>query len=226
MAKADNLVIHTHLGLGDHFICCGLVRKIISQNEHKNYYIACKRQNLESVKPLFNDIKNAYLIAVNHDHEVPTYIPENSEYIKVGFGACPGVRFDIAFYQQLGFTIQDKYDYFKINRNLDKERELIAKACPEGEYIFVQDVSSVGKFNLKVPENLKIVKPDPSLGHSAVDYLGVIEKAKQVHLLHSSFLTLTDLALDRDELYFHRVKAGSDDELNPNLQRKWVIIDY
>ena len=59
MANAENLVIHTHLGLGDHFICCGLVRKIIFKNEYKNYYIACKRQNLESVKPLFNDIKNA-----------------------------------------------------------------------------------------------------------------------------------------------------------------------
>jgi len=226
MPDFENLVIHTHLGLGDHFICCGLVRKLALKGDYKKYYVAVKKNNFSSVKPLYSDLENIDFIVVTQDNEVGGSLPPNSEYLRVGFFQRPWLRFDIGFYDQVGFDIKDKYEYFKINRNIEKEKEVIDKVCPQGDFIFVNNTSSSGTFDFKIDNNLPVVLPDPSLEFAAVDYLGVIEKAKEVHLLHSSFLCLTDLALNRGELFFHRVKKSSDDELNPDLRLNWTKIDY
>ena len=42
------LIIHHHLGLGDHFVCNGLVRFIIDKNNYEQYYIPAKENERES----------------------------------------------------------------------------------------------------------------------------------------------------------------------------------
>jgi len=227
MANAKKLLIHTHLGLGDHFICCGVVRKTILRNEYEEYVVACYKHNYESVVLLFNDLKNTTVKIVESDREVEgmSHEPEY-DYFRVCHWHVPGKGFDYSFYSMPGgYCIEDKRDYFKINRDFEKEKQLIEKLCPQEDFIFVQDTSSVGDFNLNIPpHNFKVVKPDPSLGFAAAHYLGVLEKAKQIHVLHSSFISLIDLALIRDELYYHRIKKSPYPD--PTLFQNWKLIDY
>ena len=228
MTKAKNLLIHTHLGLGDHFICCGLVRKIILKNEYEKYFIVCKKKNYNSVKYLFNDLKNTYAIEVENDKQVQQLLNADFDYFKSAYREIPGKKFDYSFYNIPGYSIEDKLNYFKINRNTDKERDLINALGINGDYIFVHDISSSGIFDLNIPStNYKIVKPDPNLNFPAVYWLGVIEKAKQIHVIDSSFVSLIDLALKREELYFHNIKtAAFGHEVSPTLFQNWNIIKY
>ena len=97
MTKAKNLIIHTHLGLGDHFICCGLVRKTILKNEYEKYFIVCKKHNCNSVKYLFNDFKNAEILEVDNDDQVKQFLNADFDYLKSSYWEIPGKKFDYSF---------------------------------------------------------------------------------------------------------------------------------
>jgi hypothetical protein len=90
------------------------------------------------------------------------------------------------------------------------------------EYIFVHDESSVGTFDLQLPDGYKVIKPT-SRDYRLLDFLKVIENAKQVHCIDSSFLNMIDVIVDRDELYFHHIKHPAG---RPTLKDSWTIINY
>jgi hypothetical protein len=51
----NSIILHTHLGLGDMFICNGLVRKFVAENDYDQYYVVCKRYYMHSVEPMYSD---------------------------------------------------------------------------------------------------------------------------------------------------------------------------
>ncbi len=72
--------IYPHLGLGDFFICNGMLRKIIRDDEE--YLIFSHKQNLESLKFMFRDLKNINFISgyqdyATNDNFVYEYILKN-----------------------------------------------------------------------------------------------------------------------------------------------------
>ena len=66
------LIIHHHLGLGDHFVCNGLVRFIIDKNNYEQYYIPAKEQNFLTVKEMYSDLNNVenFLQAQTHANKI------------------------------------------------------------------------------------------------------------------------------------------------------------
>ena len=50
-----NYYIYHHLGLGDHFICNGLVRQFIDKNKLSCVSVVVKTSNLKNVQRMFKD---------------------------------------------------------------------------------------------------------------------------------------------------------------------------
>ena len=53
--------IYHHLGLGDHIIVNGLIRKIIKDDGL--YFLFCKKHNVDSVEFMFKDLTNLKIIS-------------------------------------------------------------------------------------------------------------------------------------------------------------------
>ena len=67
--------IYHHLGLGDHIICNGLVRKI--KESHEKVVVFCKTPNYENVSYMFKDDSNIIIKPFDTDELVSQYIQTN-----------------------------------------------------------------------------------------------------------------------------------------------------
>ena len=223
----NSIILQTHLGLGDMFICNGLVRKFVAENDYDQYYVVCKRRYLHSVEPMYSDDDRITVVPIqaNDEYKEVKDLPLKASTLRIGHENLNtvGQRFDQSFYHQVGFSIEDKYGEAKVSRDADAEERCYSELVSgDEEYIFVHDESSVGTFDLQLPDRYKVIKPT-SRDFTPLDFLKVIENAKQVHCIDSSFLNMIDVTLDRDELYFHDVKNPDG---RPTLKDSWTIINY
>lgn len=227
MSSTRTLLIFTHLGLGDHIMCCGLSRHIISKAEYDHYYIRCADGNARNVAPLFNDLKNVSLSLLSNP------IPSHCGILKIGFGHLhPHKHIDQSFYDQVGIPLSYKWSKFHIERDMGKEQVCFEKNTPRGDYIFVHDHCSGGggtgksNYELRIDSKLPQVRPT-DLDYTIGNYLTVIERAKEVHVLNSSFLNLIDLSCDRKNMFFHNANSFHVPMSDPILPKdKWVLVRY
>src|ERR1051325_7369597 len=136
----DELQVYHHLGLGDHIICNGLVRKLCTT--HHTVYCFTKRQYISSVSFMYRDEPKIQLIPVEGDWEVPLKTNREIPLLKVGFEKLDrsSSNFDESFYRQLGFDFGLRWNNFYIERDYEIERELFRKVNPSNTpYIFVHD---------------------------------------------------------------------------------------
>ncbi len=202
--------IYTHLGLGDHIICNGLLRKIISQDFE--YLIFAKKHNYESVRFMLKDLSNVTIISVQDDNEAKKIINENNnECIKVGHEFLKGIiDFDVQFYNQMNVNFSERWESFYVERDFKKEEDLYNKLNPNNEkYIFVHDdVERNYKINSQF--NKKVIKPIKGLTDNIFDYLKIIENAEEIHCIDSSFRMIIDsLKIEDKKLYFHTYSRGN-----------------
>jgi hypothetical protein len=203
--------IYQHLGLGDHIICNGLVRTLISNNDE--YYIFVKSHNLTSVKFMYNDITNLKYISVKNDESVKKFIEQNNikfENLKIiGFDRHSKAKnFDDSFYLQHNVPFSYRWDKFFVKRDVEREYNFFKKfQIPEGEYVFIHDDH---RRNFRINENkilnknLPILRPIDGLTDNIFDYCYLMEKSKESHFIDSSFRLIFDsLKMRNDDIFFH-----------------------
>lgn len=221
---SNNVILHTHLGLGDMFICNGLIRKFIHESNYEKYYLVCKTKYFRTVKKMYLDEPKIMIIPIEgiNEYEEVYHLDLEGDLLRIGHEHLNhDLNFDVSFYQQLGYTIADKFKWSKITRNPIIEDDCYEEETPDEDYIFVHDKSSVGVVDLDIETELPTVKPD-NMNYDLVDYLKVIENAKEIHCLNSSFLNMIDLVFEKDNMYFHK---GKNIHV-PNINSNWIIIEY
>lgn len=214
--------IYHHLGLGDHISCHGIVRHF-SEIEDK-ICLFIKPHNLDNVKRMFSDINNIDYI-VGDDNFVNDYISKNkiNNLIKVGFDLNKTDNFEIQFYNMANLPIEFKYTKFHVERNYDKEIEIFnSLSLKKNEYIFVHD----GGYEINetlYPKDIQIVKPN---GHGLFDWMYVIENAKEIHCIDSSFICLIDcMDLPNIPLNNHRYVRKYPDYIKLYTTKNWKFIE-
>ena len=222
-------IIHTHLGMGDMFICNGLIRKVVKEDKYEKYYVICKEKNFKTIEAMYSDDDKISVISIKGENEYREVhnlglSPNN---LRVGHEHLnPNIRFDESFYVQLNLTIEDKWKEFKLNRDIDEEERVYNQlvSMPNEEYIFVHDESSLGKVDLKIESKMKIIKPRLGITDNMINFLKVIENAKEIHCVDSSFLSMIDLSVkETSASYFlHDVRKTH----SPILSPKWSLIKY
>jgi hypothetical protein len=73
----NSIMVYHHLGLGDHFVCNGLVRAVLEQTKAKRLYLPTKENNMVTVQQMYSDDSRIVCLPVRTDNDVFS-LPENS----------------------------------------------------------------------------------------------------------------------------------------------------
>lgn len=198
-----SVLIHHHLGLGDHIMMNGCVRHLYESNPNSTILLIVKQMHANNVDYMYRDLKNRLrllpIAGNNEDQEVSLYLKEYAQAVhyRIGFESfysllndSPDAGCDELFYKQLNMPYQYRWDKSYFKRDEEKEIEALNKVNPSGEpYIFVHDDPQRG-FNLNINSNYKIVKNDPSIG--LFHLFKILSEAEEVHLMESSIRCLLE----------------------------------
>lgn len=212
------MIIHHHLGLGDHFICNGLVHYI--HKLQNDITLICKIKNLPTVKSLYYDsgIKIHAIEGNNEIQETLQYATYNQEkIIFIGFGNCSLIDWDKSFYNQLGIDFSERYDSFRIPKKLPEQIKL------NSPYIFIHNQSSEKSFNLNTRSDLPKFIVEKSQTDNLLSYIDLINNAEEIHCIDSSLYHLIDSIDRKDNLYYHDIRKHT---YSFRVSSKWKIIKY
>lgn len=224
----DIVFLYHHLGLGDHFVCNGLVRYVLAQSSCSRLYIPTKEHNLFTVQQMYSDDRRILCLPVKSDLDVPS-LPElkpnpatSAVLYQVGFSKCRE-DWDVSFYDSIGLDFSIRWNWFKINRNLESENTLkkslgLNKQEP---YCVVHDNGSIGDFPIRVNSDLRVVKVEKK-SSSLLDWCSVIEGAEEVHCVDSSVVHLAQM-LNVKRGVFHNIRTKST---LFKLKKEWQVIEY
>lgn len=191
------IFIKQHLGLGDCIIHNGMVRKICETHKQADVYVPCQSYNLTNIKFMYRDnpkIKilemndrqmNYHLQTTKYDHVVYSHFDKGTVYNY-------GVYGDDAFYLHAGFDPADRINYFFVQRNFEQENQLYEQLISKinsKEYIFLHEKpeQNIVINRNKISSLLPIIYAEPD--YNFFDLLTTIEKAKEVHVISSCFLS-------------------------------------
>jgi len=215
MEKFKELVLHHHLGLGDHIVCNGLVYGIIEKYEVDKLYLMVKDVNLPTVKKLYED--SDIVIPVSIPYE--TYEQEQlfvANYLKdivhlniIYTGGGSGY-FDFEFYSTAGIEFEERWTKFKLPLDESGSKQFFSKFIKDKDYCLVHCHGSPQQYVLDIKTDLPIYYIESGLTDTILDWVDVIKNAKELHCIDSSIIHLADsLDLNAEKLYYHDVGRGS-----------------
>lgn len=226
----NSIYIYHHLGLGDHIICNGLVRHFAEQ--YDRVFLFTKPVNVKNVLRMYEDNAQIKIIAMD-DFEIRSFIeisPDNN-YLIIGhdrffqiMNSSENIKtFDEIFYDMAEIPPIYKWDKFYFKRDLEKERNAYYNILQlrDGEnFIFIHE-SQERPVIKEIPRGIRQIRPD-NKELSIYDFLYTIEKAKEVHVMNSSFMNLIDCIQLRNEgLFYHEYSRPN---INAALKMNWKII--
>lgn len=226
----SRLIIHHHLGLGDHFICNGLVHAIYQKLSLSEIFVPTKEHNMCSVRDLYRaypHVKIIELPKIEYENE-DRFIIERSRteeipLLKISYCGAKHEFFDASFYDQIGIPLQSSWDDFYAPTQTGKSAALFQSVTKGQPYCLVSDTGSIGKFKLKISTQLPIVHIDPTQSDSLLDWIEIIKNADEIHCIDSSVIHLADrLNLRTHQLVYHNIGRGA----KFHLRKKWTLQEY
>lgn len=209
--KFKELVLHHHLGLGDHIICNGMVYGIIEKYDVEQLYLMVRSNNLPTVNNMYEDCDIVIPVSLPYEnyHQEQKFIAEyrtDIPHLDIMYTGDPKTYFDLEFYTMAGVDFQDRWDKFKMPKDNTASIELYKQIIKDTEYCLIHCEGSEGKYDLNIDTNLPKVYIDPKLSRSALDWADIIKNAKEIHCIDSAIIHLVDsLELSAEKLYYHEV---------------------
>lgn len=210
------VLMHHHLGLGDHIICNGLVRHIHSI--HGNLVLACKPHNLKSVRSMYCDTNIEFL--VGDDARAESLYSNYDKVYRVGFESLNysnGIAIEKQFYELCGLSHSLKYNgiFPRIDTNI---------VHPIGDFIFIHDDPRRG-MPIMLNNTMKVYKPNVEDNRSILEYRDIIKTAKEIHVIESSFMHLIECLPEEisGKLYVHKIRSYLPSE-SPILIKDWTYV--
>lgn len=234
----SSIILLHHLGLGDHFICHGIVREYAKRYER--VLIFAKAANHESVCFMFRDLPHVSVRKVTTDQEAERIMRLNRFMIgrkrydkvkKIGFGDLKesSGNFEKQFYTLAEVPLNKIWDSFHIARDQDREQRLFDRHAPKSKYAFLHEDAGRGYAidRKKVDPSLTIFSPDKNMSTNICDYISTIQRAEEIHVIDSSFMFMIDcLKYDAagQKLFIHRYARSNPEWQLPILKKNWIIL--
>jgi hypothetical protein len=229
-----SVILHTHQCLGDQLICNGLVREYCKT--YDKVAIFCTPQYYESVSFMYRDISNLRIVKGDEGYALLfMFLNEfRRGYDKVKIAGTPYLDpyrdindlgpCERDFYIVAGVDPRKKWDSFHVERDAQREENLFRKIAPPSDYVFLHDDARFRIDREKVI-SYPIISPVVELTNNIFDYCALIEKAKEIHVIDSSFMYIVDLLPDfGQKLFIHRYARPNSTWTLPSLKKKWNII--
>ena len=107
-----------------------------------------------------------------------------------------------------------------MQRDMDEEERVYNKLNPSNEeYIFVHDDETRG-FKIDIDNDLKIIRND--ITENIFHFPMILEKAKEIHVMESSFKSMVEHFDVDGDLYFHDFRQHP---LGRHV-KKWKVVEY
>ncbi len=231
--KDSNFLAYTHLGLGDHIVCNGLLNHF--SESFTKIYLPVKSRDLNNLNYLYKDNTKIEIFNINHETElkdINDFAKKNNlPILKVGFKKRKP-PFNLSFYEQFNLPYDYSIKKFKVARDEAKEvslyNHLKRTYNVKGSYQVVHNQSSYGKVDLQSNKNLPTIyiEKETDLYKNIFLYFKVIENAQEIHCLDSSFLHLVERANTNADLFFHNIKKDGQKGASVYLVKNWRIVNY
>lgn len=203
-------VIH-NLGLGDHIIMAPYIKYLAVQHESIN--LACYPHNKESVKSFYINHPNINLVPDDYEGEWNIrlgYYGDNKQISNESFIDW--------FYRQ---TESDRSFFLEYSPLKEASKRVGQHIVPVEDFIFVHDDPERG-FNItNINTKLRIIRPFKE--GSILRYASLIEKAKEIHVIDSSFFHLCEALPTTGKLYYHQY-ARENSTNNYRFIKEWEVI--
>jgi len=230
----SSIFIYHHLGLGDHIICNAIIRYYSQKYDYVYNFV--KPQNFQNVYHMYRDLTNLKLITMNmSDIDFFIKVSPNNNYLIVGHQKLHEIlkttnnkTFDEIFYEMARVPFEEKWNRFYFQRDLEKEKEAFNKIGikENEEFIFVHDDKNNDRVIDEnfINKDLKIIRPADYKDIRLFDFIHIIENAKEVHCMDSSFSCLIDtMQIKNDNLFMH-LYVRKDNSPPPKFKLNWKII--
>lgn len=232
-------------------ICLGLYKSLAQR--HKVVYLPVKAQYFPTLKYLLSPIKNIRVIRIPvvgsplcrncNDLGAMKILSwlfrlTGSKIISLGYlghnylTKTSDANFDENFYIQAEVAFDERWDVLEIPRRNHMESRLEHElGNPQGPYIFLHDDSSRGMTidRRLVRSDLSIIQPKRPHGEFFIsDYLGVISRASEIHVIESSFSALIEGIHSPAKKYLHRYARPEpklDTRQHQTMRGDWVFLN-
>jgi hypothetical protein len=227
------VIIHHHLGIGDHFTCNALVHYL--SKDYDEVWLACKGYTEATVKHLYEDYPKIKPFVIQREPEDVYDFSTLSEIpiIRIGFEYTNPNEFERSFYSQFGLPLEYKNDNFRLPLLLNKSKEFYDKVVDElsEDYIFIHDESTAGSFSLKIQSKLNrfFVKKEDT--PDVLDYVHTICNAKEIHFINSGIFPLVVLLdhmglIETKKIFYHNKRKFHEGGLKIELPAHYIEIPY
>lgn len=250
---SNGILLHHHLGLGDHLTCNGLVNYL--SQEFNEICLPVKEKNYKTVEYLYKNNKKIKLFAIPTMNNTPKLLTNkdiskisnyenkiienyaqktNMQILKIGHKEF-NYPIPYSFYNQLNIPFGISKDYFQVNYDIDKniqlEKHLKNFYNVKDNYILVHSESSKGKFPLRklnnISNNEKIYfEKNSDIFNNIFYYLKVLKNAKEIHVINSSVFCLADRVETPNKLFFHNIHKQKDITSKMSFLKDWEIVEY
>lgn len=215
--------VYTHLGLGDHIVCNGLVRELVKR--HGPLTTFAKPHNAESVRFMFHDVPVAVVEA--NDAMAGRIINSHPAELSIVIGHYRFDRtipFDRCFYLCAGVPFASRWESFNVPRDAAGEKRVIDALKLPQQFAFLHD-DPARDYTATVKTSLPVVRPKKELTANIFDYMGVIERAAEVHCIESAFAFMVDSFPMDKPLFIHRYARHSSQNEKPTYKNEWKVIE-
>lgn len=221
---ANSIILHHHLGLGDHIVCNGLVRTLANERYEK-IFLPCKTRNLGSVRYLYEGFPRVEVFEVkNEPIDILRFsIEKGVKILRIGFENTRK-DWDRSFYDIAGVPFSHKWSEFRIpispTLNLAKEFH-----NPPTRYQLVSNKCSNQSFGLNINTGIHQIFTDIFTGGENIfSWVSLIEEAEEIHCIDSAFIHLCDQLNTKGNLFFHKIRNTL--HMPFVLQKSWKEINY
>jgi hypothetical protein len=214
------MIIHHHLGLGDHIICNGLIRTIAAK---ENIKLFCKHKNYQNVSYMYKDNSNIQILCVENDNEATDIGLQNSNYIRLGISLNSNfpsnLMWDEVFYYQIGLPYELSWNNFFINKPKSQN------PVPNEPYGFLCHMGSDGIDRLDYTKIDHTLQKNYSNNGNFFDNIDLIQNATEIHCINSSYIHLIDRieTSKKTKLVYHKNFIRKNHS-NFILKKDWIVV--
>lgn len=205
----------THMGLGDHLICNGMVREFAKKYDVTTYV---KKQYVSSVKHMFRDIDLNIIPVDDDDDAFRKEIPNTFRcgQLMGNNWIIPGFEWFESFYINVGIDpklVRDGFFYIRSRDDEDIFYKKMIEHIGSDKYVVIHE--DLERFTpIVVHTDLPVVRIGkgqcPVESDNIFDYCKVIEKAEEYHGFDSSFAWLVEfLKLRSTKTFLHQYVKGT-----------------
>ena len=230
--KNNNLILYTHLGLGDQIICNGLTNYI--SKSVGTVHLPVFKRNFDNINFLYSENSNVNLFLVDDNNEkdsIKEYAKKNKlQILNIGFNKIKKQSFNTAFYNQLGLDYQISFDYFYTPKDTVKQKLLeehlfeYYKIDKSKRYNLIHSTSSRATHPLRRTkiDNEIFVEKESDLFKNIFLYESLILNANEIHCMNSSFIHIVERVETKATLFYHEIREPSSLKLFKN----WNVVNY